>query len=368
MMIQLQAQPADLKLDPNDSTRVIWEVVSPTRLAEGVTSISDNLPQANVYTYYKVFDETFVNEESAPLVDKMSPVVASATLSYGKKADTLLVVFSEAINHKSLKSNDYFSYIHGEETIELNPTRIDWSPDGLSAKLVFNGSQGTIMPGDSLVVRKGLKDAIKDNYGNIAGENPQSVIIGGLLNHLVEATNMGSFDANDDRIVDEDSNKTYTLQTVSSVNLRYVPGTTTKEDMEKEGALGQLVQLGERFVPQLLDRAQVSADGSYDPSVLDSLKPEDVYISFIVNYFDHLGQYVNDTVITVPCNSPKFGGNCLETDKKVFVNWNFKDHKGRFVGTGIYNVQFKMIVRYENRKIEEQIKDKWGVRRKKHKK
>ncbi len=368
MMIQLQAQPADLKLDPNDSTRVIWEVVSPTRLAEGVTSISDNLPQANVYTYYKVFDETFVNEESAPLVDKMSPVVASATLSYGKKADTLLVVFSEAINHKNLKSNDYFSYIHGEETIELNPTRIDWSPDGLSAKLVFNGSQGTIMPGDSLVVRKGLKDAIKDNYGNIAGENPQSVIIGGLLNHLVEATNMGSFDANDDRIVDEDSNKTYTLQTVSSVNLRYVPGTTTKEDMEKEGALGQLVQLGERFVPQLLDRAQVSADGSYDPSVLDSLKPEDVYISFIVNYFDHLGQYVNDTVITVPCNSPKFGGNCLETDKKVFVNWNFKDHKGRFVGTGIYNVQFKMIVRYENRKIEEQIKDKWGVRRKKHKK
>ena len=87
-----------------------------------------------------------------------------------------------------------------------------------------------------------------------------------------------------------------------------------------------------------------------------------------MNYFDHLGQYVNDTVITVPCNSPKFGGNCLETDKKVFVNWNFKDHKGRFVGTGIYNVQFKMIVRYENRKIEEQIKDKWGVRRKKHKK
>ena len=128
------------------------------------------------------------------------------------------------------------------------------------------------------------------------------------------------------------------------------------------------MQLGERFVPQLLDRAQVSADGSYDPSVLDSLKPEDVYISFIVNYFDHLGQYVNDTIITVPCESPKFGGNCLETDKKVFVNWNFKDHKGRFVGTGVYNVQFKMVVRYEDKKIVEEIKDKWGVRRKKHKK
>ena len=368
MMIQLQAQPENMKIDPKDSTRVVWDVISTTRLASGITSIPEDLPQATVYTYYKIFGETFVNEDVAPLVDKMAPVVASATLSYGKKADTLEIKFSEPILTKKLKGTDYFSYIHGEETIELTPTRIDWSPDGLTAKLVFNGSDGTIMPGDSIVVHKGAKDAIKDNYGNIAGENPQAVIIGGLLNHLVEATQMGTFDINDDTPKEDADGKSYTLQTVSSVNLRYVPGSTTKEDMEKEGALGQLVQLGERFVPQLLDRAQVSADGTYDPSVLDSLKPEDVYISFIVNYFDHLGQYVNDTIITVPCESPKFGGNCLETDKKVFVNWNFKDHKGRFVGTGVYTVQFKMVVRYEDKKIVEEIKDKWGVRRKKHKK
>ena len=369
MLIQLQAQPEALKIDPDDSTRVIWEVFSTTELAKGVTSISEKLPEANVYTYYHIFGETFVNEESAPLVDKMPPVVASATLSYGKKADTLLVAFSEPIQTKGLQGSDYFSYIHGKDKIDLYPSRIDWSSDGLTAKLVFNGDHGTIMPGDSLVVHKGSKDWLKDNYGNKVGEKPQAVVIGGLLNHLVEGTNMGSFDISDDRVVDEDDDKkTYTLQTVSSVNLRYVPGTTTKEDMEREGALGQLVQLGERFVPQLLDAAQVSADGSYDPNALDSIKPEDVYISFIVNYFDNLGQYVNDTTITVPCKSPKFGGNCLDTDKKVFVNWNFKDHKGRFVGTGVYNVQFKMVVRYEDKKIVEEIKDKWGVRRKKHKK
>ena len=115
------------------------------------------------------------------------------------------------------------------------------------------------------------------------------------------------------------------------------------------------------------NRAQIAADGSVDPAVLDSLDPEKVFISFVVNYFDHLGQYVNDTVITVPCNSPKFGGNCLNSDQKVFVNWNFKDHNGRFVGTGVYTVQFKMVVRYARKKIEEEIKDKWGVRRKKKK-
>ncbi|MCQ2107978.1 MAG: hypothetical protein MJZ05_04345 [Fibrobacter sp.] len=365
MLTNLQAYPASLRVDPKDPTRVIWDVASSVSLAKGVTDISDKLPAATAYTYYTIFGETFVNEATAPLVDKMSPIVSGATLNYGKKADTLVVHFSEPIKHSKLKGNDFFAFIHGEETIDLNPMEIVWSADGYSATLIIDGSATTIMPGDSLLVKHGKDDTIRDNYDNIAGEHPQPVIIGGLLNHLVESTNMGSYDANG---VVEDEDTTYTMKTVSSVNIRYLPSSATKESMEKEGALGHLIQLGERFVPQLLDQAQVSADGSFDPSVLDSLKPENVLISFIVNFSDHLGQYVNDTIISVPCNSPKFGGNCLATDKKVFVNWNFKDHNGRFVGDGVYTVQFKMVVRYENKKIEEEMKDKWGVRRKKHKK
>ena len=355
-MIQLQAQPADLSFDGKDSSRVVWNVHSTTPIAKGVTDISESLPPATVYSYYEVLGQTFVTEEAAPLVDKMSPVVSAVTLSYGKKADTLIVYFSEVIKYKDLKGNDFFSYIHGKDTIDIMPKGIDWAADGLSAKVIIDGSVSTILPGDSLMVVRGAKSVIQDNFGNVAGEDPSPVVIAGLLNHLVEATNMGSFDGEDE-----------VLRTLSSVNLRYMPGSTTKEDMEKEGALGQLVQLGERFVPQLLDRAQISADGTVDPSVLDSLDPEKVFITFVVNYYDHLGQYVNDTTIVVPCTSPKFGGNCLESDQKIFVNWNFKDHRGRFVGTGVYTVQFKMVVRYEKKKIEEEIRDKWGVRRKKKK-
>ena len=358
LMIQLQAQPSDMKFDGKDSTRLVWEVHSTTPIAKGVTSISESLPNATIFSYYDVLGQTFVSEEAAPLVDKMSPVVSGVTLSYGSKADTLIIYFSEVIKYKDLKGDDFFRYIHGKDTIDIIPKGIDWASDGLSAKVIVDGSVATILPGDSLMVVKGAKSVIQDNFGNVAGEKPSPVVIAGLLNHLVEATNMGTFDGTDE-----------VLQTLSSVNLRYMPGSTTKEDMEKEGALGQLVQLGERFVPQLLDRAQISADGSVDPSVLDSLDPEKVFITFVVNYYDHLGQYVNDTTILVPCNSPKFGGNCLVSDQKLFVNWNFKDHRGRFVGTGVYTVQFKMVVRYEKKKIEEEIKDKWGVRRsKKHKK
>ena len=354
LLVQLQAQPSYLRIDPKDPTKVIWDVRAATTLAKGVTSINESLPGATVFTYYPVFDEIFANEETVKIVDKMSPVIAGATLNYGKKADTLLVNFSEAI--KSVEGRDFFRYIHGQDTLDLIPSSIEWSQDGFTAKLILDPSQVMIMPGDSLMVVRGSKGVIQDNFGNIAGDDPSPVVIGGLLNHLVETTQMGTFDDKDE-----------ILHTMSSVNLRYVPSSTTKEDMEKEGALGHLVQLGERFVPQLLDRAQIAADGTVDPSVLDSLDPEKVFISFVVNYYDHLGQYVNDTVITVPCNSPKFGGNCLNSDQKVFVNWNFKDHKGRFVGTGVYMVQFKMVVRYERKKIEEEIKDKWGVRRKKKK-
>ena len=354
LLVQLQAVPSSLTLDPKDPTKVIWDVYSPSPLAKGVTSISESLPPATVYTYYPVFDQIFANEEPVKVMDKMSPVIAGATLNYGKKADTLAVVFSEAI--KKVDGRDYFRYIHGKDTLDLVPTSIVWSEDGFVATLILDAGQVTVMPGDSLMVVRGSKGVIQDNFGNIAGDDPSPVIIGGLLNHLVESTQMGTFDDKDE-----------ILHTMSSVNLRYVPSSTTKEDLEKEGALGHLVQLGERFVPQLLDRAQIAADGSVDPAVLDSLDPEKVFISFVVNYFDHLGQYVNDTVITVPCNSPKFGGNCLNSDQKVFVNWNFKDHNGRFVGTGVYTVQFKMVVRYARKKIEEEIKDKWGVRRKKKK-
>ena len=357
LLIQLMASPDELSLDPKDSTRIVWNVRSSTQLTTGVTSISDDLPPAIIYTYYDVLGETFVNEENAVIVDKMPPVIVGAVLNYGKKVDSLAVTFSEVVQYQDLKGRDYFRYIHGKDVIDLLPSSILWSSDGRVATLVLDGSVATILPGDSLMVVRGEKDDIMDNYGNIAGEKPSPVVIAGLLNHLVESTKMGHFDDADDM-----------YRTLSSVNLRYVPSTTTKEDLEKEGALGQLVQLGERFVPQLVDRAQISADGTVDPSVLDSLKPENIFITFVVNYYDHLGQYVNDTSITVQCNSWKFGGNCLNTDQKVFVNWNFKDHSGRFVGTGVYMVQFKMVVRYEKKKIEEEVKDKWGVRRSKKRK
>lgn len=357
LLIELQAQPQNLILS-EDGKSVGWIVTSNFNVASGLTDIRSNVPQATLYTYYDVFGNSFVVPQKISLVDKMAPVVTAASLHYGDSRDTLTVTFSEAVSYSELVGKDFFAYIHGKDTIDINPTKMIWAADGKSVRLVLRDATDGIVPGDSLLVVPGAKSKISDIFGNESMENASPVVIGGLLGKLVESVKMGYYDP-----------EKYVLNTLNSVSISYVPNQTRTSDLRDEGTLGHLISLGERFVPQLIDGAKLDADGNYDASVLDSINPADVFVNFSVSYFDNLGHYVTDTTFNIPCNSAAFGTsqNCLTTDKKVFVNWNYKDHTGRLVGSGVYIVEFKLIVRYKQKKIQEEMRDKWGVRRKKSK-
>ncbi len=357
LLIELQAQPRDLVLSA-DGKSVGWMVRSNVNVASGLTSIGSNIPAATLYTYYDIFGNTFVAQQTVAIADKMAPVVTAASLHYGDSRDTLTVSFSEPVDYSSLVGNDFFAYIHGNDTIDISPSRVLWAADGKSVRLVLRESTDGIVPGDSLLVVRGAKSSIADIYGNKTVENASPVVIGGLLGKLVESVNMGSYDP-----------EKYITSTLNSVSISYVSNQTRTSDLRDEGTLGHLISLGERFVPQLIDGAKLDADGNYDASVLDSIDPGDVFVNFSVSYFDNLGQYVTDTTFNIPCNSAAFGAgrNCLTTDKKVFVNWNYKDHSGRLVGSGVYIVEFKLVVRYKQKKVQEEMRDKWGVRRKKSK-
>lgn len=357
LLIELQAQPRDLILS-SDGMSVGWVVKSNVNVAPGLTSISSEVPAATLYTYYEIFGNTFIAQQTVAIEDKMAPVIASASLHYGDSRDTLTVSFSEPVDYSSLSGSDFFAYIHGSDTIDIRPSRLLWAADGKSVRLVLRESTDGIVPGDSLLVVKGAKSAIADIYGNKSVENASPVVIGGLLGQIVESINMGTYDP-----------EKYVTNTLNSVSISYVSNQTRTSDLRDQGTLGHLISLGERFVPQLIDGAKLDADGNYDPSVLDSIDPGDVFVNFSVSYFDNLGQYVTDTTFNIPCNSAAFGAsqNCLTTDKKVFVNWNYKDHTGRLVGSGVYIVEFKLVVRYKQKKVQEEMRDKWGVRRKKNK-
>ncbi|PWL03714.1 hypothetical protein [Hallerella porci] len=359
LLINLQAQPKSLILSA-DGKSAGWRVTSNQNVASNLTSVSAELPPATLYTYYTIFGNSFVSSQTIPVTDKMAPVISAATLHYGESArrDTLTVSFSEAVDYESLVGKDFFAYIHSKDTIDLNPTMMLWAADGKSVQLILRESTDGIVPGDSLMIIAGKKSNISDVYGNASVKNASPVVIGGLLGKIVESVNMGFFDP-----------EQYVTNTLNSVSISYVSNQTRTSDLRNEGTLGHLISLGERFVPQLIDGAKTDADGNYDAAVLDSIDPADVFVNFSVSYFDNLGQYVTDTTFNIPCNSAAFGTdqNCLTTDKKVFVNWNYKDHTGRLVGSGVYVVEFKLVVRYKQKKIQEEMRDKWGVRRKKSK-
>ncbi len=359
LLIELQAQPRDLMLS-SDGMSVGWFVTSNVNVASGLTSIGSDIPPATLYSYYNIFGNSFVSTQTIAIADKMAPVVVAASLRYGEddKRDTLKVTFSEAVEYSALSGKDFFAYIHGKDTIDLDPVRMLWDADGKSVRLILRESTDGIVPGDSLLIVHGKKSAIADVYGNESVENASPVVIGGLLGKMVESVKMGFFDP-----------EKYVTNTLNSVSISYVPNRTRTSDLRDEGTLGHLISLGERFVPQLIDGAKLNADGNYDPAILDSIDPGDVFVNFSVSYFDNMGHYVTDTTFNIPCNSPAFGSsqNCLTTDKKVFVNWNYKDHTGRLVGSGVYIVEFKLVVRYKQKKVQEEMRDKWGVRRKKAK-
>jgi hypothetical protein len=349
-LIQLQPQPKDLMLDASNRARIGWSVQSNVTLRRGLTSIPANLPLAELYANYAVLGNTFQDERHFPIKDKMAPAIYEARLRYGEVADSLQVTFSEAVDVDNVSGLELFDYLHGTDTLHLEPLAIRWSADGLNAWVVLPDGENRIIPGDSLILVTGVPGkVVVDVLGNMPGRNPSPVEIQGSLTHLVSTVDMGSFDPRND-----------SLRVASSISLTQVPGSMRTSDLREKGELGHIVELGQRFVPQLVKNATT---GEY-ATVSTDIDIEKVFISLQVQYFDHLGQYVTDTTVVLPCKHAKFGGNCLDTDQKLFVNWNYKNKDGRFVGSGVYMVQFKMLVQYEATTIKEEMLDKWGVRRK----
>jgi len=74
---------------------------------------------------------------------------------------------------------------------------------------------------------------------------------------------------------------------------------------------------------------------------VNSIKPEHITIYSSAFYHTNLGTYVADRAgFSLKCNDPIFPkSNCLaktEDKSKLYIAWNLKDMKGRFVGAGAY--------------------------------
>ncbi|MBP5768160.1 MAG: fibro-slime domain-containing protein [Fibrobacter sp.] len=81
--------------------------------------------------------------------------------------------------------------------------------------------------------------------------------------------------------------------------------------------------------------------------LLNSDESRDVVLSKVtikwnVEYFSTLGQFVNSNSGVVACNDKSiFGTDCVENPGNVFLMWDARSNKGRFVGTGAYIAKLK---------------------------
>ena len=84
--------------------------------------------------------------------------------------------------------------------------------------------------------------------------------------------------------------------------------------------------------------------------LLNSDEPREVLLSKVqirweVEYFSSLGHFVNKKSGTVACNDKSiFGTDCVENPGNVFLMWDARSNKGRFVGTGVFiaKLRFKI--------------------------
>ncbi|HSQ40799.1 MAG TPA: hypothetical protein VLM37_00810, partial [Fibrobacteraceae bacterium] len=347
LSIQLQPDPADLIIDPNDSTYVSWVVKSTVQLKTGLTSLPAGLSDAELYVEYPVFDSYFVEHRTFAIQDKMAPVITSANLTYSEEGDTLHLTFSEKVDYANITRSDIFQYSHGGDTLVLRPLNLIWADDGLSVDaVVWHAASDPVIPGDYVLERGGLTEGtmVVDLLGNSPLRDTKGTLVEGGLNQLVQMTNMGTLDPS----------KMDSLSKLGAISVQWLESDTRTSDLREAGKVGQLIELGQRFLPQLVEQSGVDAD---------SIDPSDITIAISTYYFDNAGQYVTDTVMLVPCTHQAFGGNCLTTDKKLFIDWNFKDSRGRFVGTGAYVANYSLFVRYESVTIKEDETQTVGVRR-----
>lgn len=111
------------------------------------------------------------------------------------------------------------------------------------------------------------------------------------------------------------------------------PELTLKEIIAEKGLPGQLVKF------ELKEVAKSLLLGSTEnrDSVLSRVK-----LQWEIEYFSHLGQYVNKSVGEFACNDKAiFESDCIENTGNLFFMWDARSDKGRMVGTGVYIAKFK---------------------------
>jgi len=110
------------------------------------------------------------------------------------------------------------------------------------------------------------------------------------------------------------------------------PNWTAKDAQDKYGGT-----VGVLFNPDIASELQQLEEQLYGKNSTQKIPDSEIVISAKAFYHTNLGNYVADKAVSLKCNDPIFpNGSCRNSRSKIYIAWDMKDFKGRFVGTGAY--------------------------------
>ncbi len=123
--------------------------------------------------------------------EKLSPIVESAYLSHhatGK--DSLKVRFSEPV-FESTPNADFLEYKHNGSIQTISATKVEWSEDHSTVRLIWNAGQGLPLPRDSVRI---LAGAVHDSSQNSSLENSPFAKISGAYPFQIRTNSLAYVD------------------------------------------------------------------------------------------------------------------------------------------------------------------------------
>lgn len=278
-----------------------------------------------------------------PMREKISPIVESAYLSHhatGK--DSLKVRFSEPV-FESTPNADFLEYKHNGSIQTISATKVEWSEDHSTVRLIWNAGQGLPLPRDSVRI---LAGAVHDSSQNSSLENSPFAKISGAYPFQVRTNSLAYVDDSKSR---------------SNIPIfeRIFADTSAHRPLSSE--LGIAFDLGGKDFQEFV---QEIAGISSDPVL-----PSDISIQISLRLYTNTGNYVTSVSSTTKCSDSFFPqGNCLDHPQTFFLKWNLMANDRSAVATGAYLAKIFVQVRYKDKTLWKSDIDKnsaqiWGIKR-----
>ena len=81
-----------------------------------------------------------------------------------------------------------------------------------------------------------------------------------------------------------------------------------------------------------------------DSLTLANLDPSEFVLTYQINVFSQIGQFVSQFSGKLKCDDDLFNGDCNDSDNEnnIIINWNHKSEEGRQVGSGVYIIDYQL--------------------------